>query len=249
VPAADAFLRHLRFGRDGAESTTRAYAGAIALFLRWCERSGRDWQVGAAQLGSFMTWLAHAGPQVSGIDAAVGAVVLAGPGTAPARSARRVNAVLTAVHGMAVHAVTEGTAPGSLVRLLFEVADDLDLPDAARGVPMRPLCLRRLCPGCSTLAASRFPSYPVSRLTIFALQPPAHPTGPCFQGPVTREGVPPVSRRPPRGGKRVLKYPSRVYPDTPAWYSAYARPGSGPPGAPVPPAGGGLSHRDGRGHG
>jgi hypothetical protein len=31
VPAADAFLRHLRFGRDGAESTTRAYAGAIAL--------------------------------------------------------------------------------------------------------------------------------------------------------------------------------------------------------------------------
>jgi integrase/recombinase XerD len=133
VPAADAFLRHLRFGRDGAESTTRAYAGAIALFLRWCERSGRDWQVGAAQLGSFMTWLAHAGPQVSGIDAAVGAVVLAGPGTAPARSARRVNAVLTAVHGMAVHAVTEGTAPGSLVRLLFEVADDLDLPDAARG--------------------------------------------------------------------------------------------------------------------
>jgi integrase/recombinase XerD len=133
VPVADAFLRHLRFGRDGAESTTRAYAGAIALFLRWCARSGRDWQGGAAQLGSFMTWLVHAGPQVSGIDAAVGAVVLAGPGTAPARSARRVNAVLTAVRGMAMHAVAEGMAPGSLVRLLFEVADDVDLPEAARG--------------------------------------------------------------------------------------------------------------------
>jgi integrase/recombinase XerD len=133
VPAADAFLRHLRFGRDGAESTTKAYAGAIALFLRWCARTGRDWQLGAAQLGAFMTWLAHAGPQVSGIDAAPGAVVLAGPGTAPARSPRRINAVLTAVRGMAVHAVTEGTAPGSLVRLLFEVADDVGLPEAARG--------------------------------------------------------------------------------------------------------------------
>jgi site-specific recombinase XerD len=133
VPAADAFLRHLRFGRDGAESTTRAYAGAIALFLRWCSRTGRDWQAGAAQLGSFMTWLAHAGPQVSGIEAVPGAVVLAGPGAAPARSPQRVNAVLSAVRGMVVHAVTEGTAPGSLIRLLFEVAEDADLPEAARG--------------------------------------------------------------------------------------------------------------------
>jgi integrase/recombinase XerD len=133
VPAADAFLRHLRFGRDGAESTTRAYAGAIALFLRWCSGTGRDWQAGAAQLGSFMTWLAHAGPRVSGIGAVPGAVVLAGPGTVPARSPRRVNVILTAVRGMVVHAVTEGTAPGSLVRLLFEVADDADLPAGARG--------------------------------------------------------------------------------------------------------------------
>lgn len=133
VPVPDAFLRHLRFGRDGAESTTRAYAGAIALFLRWCSRTGRDWQAGAAQLGSFMTWLAHAGPQVSGIGAVPGAAVLAGPGTALARSPRRVNAVLSAVRGMAVHAVTEGTAPGSLIRLLYEVADNADLPEAARG--------------------------------------------------------------------------------------------------------------------
>jgi len=133
VPAADAFLRHLRFGRDGAESTTRAYAGAIALFLRWCSRTGRDWQAGAAQLGSFMTWLAHAGPQVSGIDAVPGAMVLAGPGTAPTRSPQRINAVLSTVRGMVVHAVAEGTAPGSLIRLLFEVAEDADLPEAARG--------------------------------------------------------------------------------------------------------------------
>jgi site-specific recombinase XerD len=132
VPAADSFLRQVRFGRDGAESTTRAYAGSIALFLRWCARTGRDWQAGVGQLGLFMTWLVHAGPAVSGIGAEPGAVLLAGPGMRPARSARRVNAVLAAVRGMVVHAVAEGTAPGRLVQVLYEVADDRVLPGVAR---------------------------------------------------------------------------------------------------------------------
>lgn len=132
VPAADAFLRHVRFGRDGAESTTRTYAYSIVLFLRWCERTGRTWTDGAGHLGSFMTWLRHAGPQASGGEPGGGAV-LAGPGAAPARSARRVNGVLTAVRGMAVHAAAAGQAPGDLVPLLYEVADDRDLPGQARG--------------------------------------------------------------------------------------------------------------------
>ena len=62
VPVADGFLRQVRFGRDGAESTTKSYAHSIALFLRWCARTGRTWQAGAGQLGLFMTWLAHARP-------------------------------------------------------------------------------------------------------------------------------------------------------------------------------------------
>jgi integrase/recombinase XerD len=132
VTVADSFLRQVRFGRDGAESTTKAYAGGIALFLRWCARTGRDWQAGIGQVGLFMTWLAHAGPAASGIDARPGAVLLAGPGSQPARSARRVNAVLAAVRGMVVHAVAEGTAPGHLIQVLYEVADDRDLPAAAR---------------------------------------------------------------------------------------------------------------------
>jgi integrase/recombinase XerD len=132
VTVADSFLRQVRFGRDGAESTTKAYAGGIALFLRWCARTGRDWQAGIGQIGLFMTWLAHAGPAASGIDAQPGAVLLAGPGSQPARSARRVNAVLAAVRGMVVHAIAEGTAPGHLIQVLYEVADDRDLPAAAR---------------------------------------------------------------------------------------------------------------------
>ena len=135
VGEADAFLRHVRFGRDGSELTTRSYAGGIALFLRWCSRTGRHWHVGVEHLGLFMTWLRHAGPQVSGTDVVpgVGGAVLLGPGREPVRGARRVNAVLTAVRGFVVHAVTSGQAPGALLSLLYELADDRDLPEQARG--------------------------------------------------------------------------------------------------------------------
>jgi site-specific recombinase XerD len=133
VAVADSFLRQVRFGRDGAESTTKSYAGSIALFLRWCACTGRTWQAGAEQLGSFMTWLAHAVPAASGAGAASPGVVLAGPGVSPVRGARRINGVLTAVRQMVVHAVAAGQAPAALVPLLYEVADDRDLPDVARG--------------------------------------------------------------------------------------------------------------------
>src|SRR5262249_45845026 len=112
VAVADAFLRHQRFGRDGAESTTKAYAHAIALFFPWCARAGRDWQGGVERLSLFLTWLAHTGPDgAPGERAGGSAVVLSGPGAAPARSPSRINAVLAAVRGMVVHAVAAGAAP------------------------------------------------------------------------------------------------------------------------------------------
>lgn len=132
VAEADSFLRHVRFGRDGSELTTKSYAGAVALFLSWCTRTGRHWHAGVEQLGLFMTWLTHAEAEPS---AAVGrgvAEVLAGPGRRPVRAARRVNVVLTAVRGFVVHAVASGTAPAGLIPLLYEVADDRDLPEGAR---------------------------------------------------------------------------------------------------------------------
>lgn len=133
VGVADAFLRQVRFGRDGAELTTRAYAGAIALFFRWCRRTGRGWVAGVEQLGLFITWLRHAGPEVSGLDVVAGGQVLVGPGCEPVRGARRVNGVLAGVRGLVVHAVTAGQAPGRLLPLLYELADDRDLPVEARG--------------------------------------------------------------------------------------------------------------------
>jgi integrase len=139
VAEADEFLRHVRFGRDGSELTTRAYAGGIALYLRWCRRTGRSWQGGLEQLGLFMTWLRYAPPEVSGADGGPGGMgqVLAGPGREPVRGERRVNAVLTAVRAFTSHAVAAERAPGSLLPLIYEVADDRDLPDQARGEDSR----------------------------------------------------------------------------------------------------------------
>ena len=129
VGVADEYLRHLRFGRDAAESTTKAYAHSIALFLRWCARSGRSWQAGVEGFALFITWLAHARPSVD--DAA--SVVVAGPGAAAVRCPSRINGVLTAVRGMVVHAVATGRGAAGLVSMLYEVADDRDLPAEARG--------------------------------------------------------------------------------------------------------------------
>jgi integrase len=130
---ADAFLRHVRLGRDGSELTTRAYAGGIALFLRWCVRTGRHWHEGVEHLGLFIIWLRHAGAPASGVDVVPGGLVLTGPGAAPVRSARRINGVLTAVRGLIAHAVSIGQAPTGLMALVYELADERDLPQAARG--------------------------------------------------------------------------------------------------------------------
>ena len=133
VAEADAFLRHVRFGRDGAELTTRSHAGGIALFLRWCARTGRHWHDGVEQLGLFITWLRHAGPQASGAELVVGGQLLVGPGAEPVRGARRINGVLAAVRGFVTHAVTTGQAPARLMPLIYELADERDLPVQARG--------------------------------------------------------------------------------------------------------------------
>src|SRR5260370_5577903 len=105
----------------------------MALFRGGCARTGRTWQAGAGQVGLFMPGLAYAAPAVPGVSATAQGMVLAGRGSAPARGARRVNGVLTAVRGMVVHAVAAGQASGDVVALVSEVADARDLPGAARG--------------------------------------------------------------------------------------------------------------------
>jgi len=92
---------------------------------------------GVEQLGLFITWLRHAGSGVSGPEAASGGQVLVGPGQAPVRGARRVNAVLAAVRGFVAHAVSVGQASAGLLAMVYELADERGLPEQARGEDAR----------------------------------------------------------------------------------------------------------------
>ena len=130
VPVADGFLRHVRFGRDDAESTTKTYAGAVALYLVWCGLTGLDWRTAADRLGSFVLWLRHApAPGLAGD----GGVVVAGPGAREVRGPRRINTVLAAVRGFLAFAVDQGVVPAAVLRQLYELADSRSLPVEARG--------------------------------------------------------------------------------------------------------------------
>jgi integrase/recombinase XerD len=128
VLVADEYLRHVRFGRDGAESTTRTYAGAVRLYLLWCRHTGQEWRTAAGRLGSFILWLRHV---PSGDDVAV--PVLSGPGAEAVRSPGRINVVLTGVRGFLAFAVDQGEASGHVLHQIYELADSRHLPVAARG--------------------------------------------------------------------------------------------------------------------
>ncbi|MFC8454202.1 tyrosine-type recombinase/integrase [Kitasatospora sp. NPDC057223] len=134
VPEADAFLQHVRFGRDQAELTTKTYAGHIALFLRWCARTGRDWRVAAEEFGLFLVWLKFGSKETTGIDWPTGpGLVLPGPGAASARQPARVQNIATGVRQFLLHGITTKAVPSIVMAQLFEVAEDWELPVEARG--------------------------------------------------------------------------------------------------------------------
>ena len=124
VQTADDWLLHLRVGRDCAESTTESYAGALALFFQWCAAIERDWRTTPGQFGRFVYWLQHFDP-----DRAPGSAarVVRGP--------RRVNVVLAAVREFFRHAAAVGEVDDSALNILFDVAEDFDLPRDIRAGP------------------------------------------------------------------------------------------------------------------
>jgi len=126
VAAADRFLRNARLGRDQAESTTKAYATSVALFLRWCDQTGRDWRTAAGDFGGFMTWLKFT-------PAGEAPRVVRGPGAEPVRGERRINGVLAGVRGFLAFCVTAREVEPWVLGVIYELADSRDLPAAARG--------------------------------------------------------------------------------------------------------------------
>ncbi|MFJ2867459.1 tyrosine-type recombinase/integrase [Kitasatospora sp. NPDC087314] len=135
VAEADDFLRHVRFGRAQAELTTKTYAGSIALYLRWCQRTGRDWRSAAVDLSLFITWLRYASAELTGVEPPTGgtAMVLTGPGMKPQRGGARIENVLVGVRTFMRHAVNTGSVPSAVLSQLYELADTRDLPLEAQG--------------------------------------------------------------------------------------------------------------------
>lgn len=124
-PVANRFLREIRFGRDRAESTSKAYAESVSLFFRWCSATGRDWRSAAGDLGLFITWLKY--------QPAIGSRLIPGPGTEPVRGVGRINRILVAVRGFLAFAVVAKEVPASVMDQLYEMGDSRDLPKEARG--------------------------------------------------------------------------------------------------------------------
>lgn len=120
VDAADRFLRDLRFGADRAESTTKLYAGELALFLGWAARSGRDLERAARELSRFVLVL-----QTSAIERR-------GRGFGGVRSAGRINHILAVVREFYKHAVADRVVDASVLAALYEVGDDRFLPAELR---------------------------------------------------------------------------------------------------------------------
>ncbi|WP_433635628.1 tyrosine-type recombinase/integrase [Nocardia sp. CA-120079] len=124
-PVADQYLRELRFGRDRAESTTKAYAESVSLFLRWCASTGREWRTAARDFGLFVVWLKFTPARARR--------VVMGPGAEPVRKESRINKILTATRGFLMFAVMTKEVPEWVVEQLYEVGDTRDLPAVARG--------------------------------------------------------------------------------------------------------------------
>jgi site-specific recombinase XerD len=120
VKAADEFLRDLRFGADRAESTTKLYAGELALFLDWAAGSGRDLERAARELSRFVLLL-RAAP-----------ITRRGRGYGRPRSAGRINHVLAVVREFVKHRVAHGKLDARVLAALYEVGDDRFLPAELR---------------------------------------------------------------------------------------------------------------------
>nr|WP_069162957.1 site-specific integrase [Nocardia altamirensis] len=125
-PIADRYLRELRFGRDRAESTTKAYAQSVSLYLRWCASTDREWRTAARHFGLFMVWLKYT-------PAGTGGRVVMGPGAEPVRKESRINKILVATRGFLMFAVAAREAPAWVMEQLYEIGDNRDLPFAAQG--------------------------------------------------------------------------------------------------------------------
>ncbi|RPK48390.1 site-specific tyrosine recombinase XerC [Streptomyces sp. ADI92-24] len=107
VEDIDDYLRHLRFGRAGEESTTRTYAGHLKRFHLWCLEQDLPRVQAARELARYVMRLRTTPRATSG----------RGHGELPADST--LGPALAAIHGFYLHLADTGGVGGDAVEALF----------------------------------------------------------------------------------------------------------------------------------
>ena len=139
VELADRFLQFMRFARGRAESTTRKYAEAIALYYCFCLDRSISWA--DPDMTAFQMWLRVA-PSSRHPDPTKR--VWAGPGHAATRSDNRISLISYAVCEMFKFAAAEGMWQESKLNRLFEIAPVQDYgPSDRRHYLSTTIILRR----------------------------------------------------------------------------------------------------------
>jgi len=130
VPAADTYLRFLRYGRGRALGTTEKYAGNLAVFFDWCAARGLGLADAARRLDEFVLMLRNE------------PVTRPGRGVGRSRGAGRINHVLVSVREMYKSAVAHGLCGEETIAALFvmgEVPDPLGVSESrSRRFALRP---------------------------------------------------------------------------------------------------------------
>jgi integrase/recombinase XerD len=123
VRPVDHYLRHLRFGRGRAESTTKTYAGHLKRFEQWRRLRNLSWEQAAREIAGHL------------IDRRITPRTTPGRGQGRRPSGAALAPALAAIHGFYRHAADVGDVETAVLRVLFEVAD-LTVPGQQGPLPM-----------------------------------------------------------------------------------------------------------------
>lgn len=132
------YLRHLRFARGRAESTTRTYAGHLKRFEQWRRARDLTWEQAAREIAGHL------------IDRRITLRTTPGRGLGRRPSDSALAPALAAINGFYRHAADMGNVDRAVLPVLFELTDP-----AAAGWPTPVPALR------PRLRVDARPSYPV----------------------------------------------------------------------------------------
>jgi integrase/recombinase XerD len=157
VPAADTYLRYLRYSRGRALGTTEKYAGNLAVFFDWCAGHRLELTQAAQRLDDFVLMLRNQ------------LVTRPGRGVGRPRGNGRINHILVSVREMYKSALAHGMVGEEAMTALFVMGE---VPDP--GISERPVRRFAVRPRHVLRAEQPGEVNPVSRTEFNALMGVTH---------------------------------------------------------------------------